>query len=391
MQAIPTWSLILIFYIELISHFASDSSSKKQQIIEPATVKTIRLIQNAQYMEEIFELDTLQLFFPAKLGLGKISAVHMTTGGDIIIVDRRFARTVLVFNNQGKFVRQLGRQGRGPGEYLDLAYVISNKQNEIIIGDYALSRISFFAGDGRFLSSFNVPHRIEGLLISEKNEIIVHNLVKPQEEASIKVYSPKGKLLRKFGNTSYAFQEMMDFPFRPTGPYLTLDRETFYQTDYPDYHIRKYWNNGLSQFEFGVEPKQYRSPLATNYKRAAMPRGREVTPEEDKQLIDYLNNEFSKCTYVGCILTLCSDIVYTVMINQAKSGFEKSVYCVFYDSQGKLIASGLTFKSLSSRSGSPLIELMAAPPGSLFILQRKRYTDEEEIIQLITMHFKDPR
>lgn len=383
------WGIILVFFNALPTGCSSSQQSDEEnnKIIKDSTNRIRNILQKANYVEEIFESDTIQLLLPVKLDIVQITDLNLSHTGDIIVADARFAKTVL-FDHEGQFVGEVGRQGQGPGEYVSPTHVLFNKRNEIIIGDHAIQRISFFNRERDFLHSFNVPHRIDGLLISENDDVIIYDRRNRNEEEPIKIYSRKGKLLKKFGSRSFASQELLSFPFRPPGPYLTINGESLYQADYADYHIRKYWNHGRSQLEFGVEPEQYRSPLSTNYRRAAVPRGRKITPEEEKQVFDYLNNEFSKCTTMGCILTLCPGIIYTIMINPPKSGFDKHIYCDFYDTEGKLIKSGLTFISLSPRPGFPSAQLQYAPPDKLFIVYRNRYSNEKETIQLIQMKLK---
>jgi len=61
-----------------------------------------------------------------------------------------------VFNEGGKFVRWIGRQGEGPGEFQALSQ-ISLRGNEIFAFDRTLGRTSVFSTDGSFLKQYNAP------------------------------------------------------------------------------------------------------------------------------------------------------------------------------------------------------------------------------------------
>ncbi len=53
------------------------------------------------------------------------------SGGNYYIRDSRQSR-ILVFDKQGKFLRQIGRQGRGPGEYVRFAYWDVSQDNRFV-------------------------------------------------------------------------------------------------------------------------------------------------------------------------------------------------------------------------------------------------------------------
>jgi len=55
----------------------------------------------------------------------------------LYVLDKKFAKGLFVYNLDGKFIRRIGRFGRGPGEYSQLYdFTINTSQNEIIILDH---------------------------------------------------------------------------------------------------------------------------------------------------------------------------------------------------------------------------------------------------------------
>ncbi|MGH7930419.1 MAG: 6-bladed beta-propeller, partial [Candidatus Binatia bacterium] len=58
-----------------------------------------------------------------------------------------------VYESDGRFVREIGRIGAGPGEYEMLRNVIPGNDGSVQVLDAALGRRSFFSRDGDFLGS----------------------------------------------------------------------------------------------------------------------------------------------------------------------------------------------------------------------------------------------
>lgn len=68
--------------------------------------------------------------------------------GSYVILDI-LAETILVFDKKGKFIRQLGSRGKGPGEYLHpTAFTIDRDSNEIVVHDDYTSKIIHYDKDG---------------------------------------------------------------------------------------------------------------------------------------------------------------------------------------------------------------------------------------------------
>jgi hypothetical protein len=68
-----------------------------------------------------------------------------------IYVAEKKALTVRVYDRYGKFLRNIGRRGRGPGEFLDITLMKINNRSEIIVFDNLTYRITFFSTEGKYL------------------------------------------------------------------------------------------------------------------------------------------------------------------------------------------------------------------------------------------------
>lgn len=84
---------------------------------------------------------------PFEVRIGTDGLVYILDWGDTCI---------RIFDAKGKFVRQVGRKGQGPGEIDTPAYLDVTPAGEITILDSRNMRISRFAKDGTFLKSFRM-------------------------------------------------------------------------------------------------------------------------------------------------------------------------------------------------------------------------------------------
>lgn len=107
-------------------------------IEENATEKNVVLSVNAEtaisaYLDDITtDIHIIELEFPDGIDLGRIN--HIKSYKDFILVFDRFqTRKITVFKNDGSFVGQLNKIGRGPGEYLNLDAFALDYINERLI------------------------------------------------------------------------------------------------------------------------------------------------------------------------------------------------------------------------------------------------------------------
>ena len=77
----------------------------------------------------------------------------------IVVVDQHIAKSIFVFNHEGKFLNRISRLGNGPGEYLHINHVAINDHDEVCILDNIKGRITFFDLSGRFISSQDLPFK----------------------------------------------------------------------------------------------------------------------------------------------------------------------------------------------------------------------------------------
>jgi len=77
------------------------------------------------------------------------------------------------FDKNGTFIRQIGTQGRGPGEYLSVQdFCIDNRKKEVLI--ISTGRLMTFGFDGKYKRSDNISFRPAQIILRDTNSIIYH-------------------------------------------------------------------------------------------------------------------------------------------------------------------------------------------------------------------------
>jgi sugar lactone lactonase YvrE len=78
---------------------------------------------------------------------------------------------ILKFNKDGKFLKEWGKHGSGPGE-LEVPHALAfDSRGRLFVGDRANNRVQIFDQDGKFLDQWKQFGRPSGLYI-DKNDIL---------------------------------------------------------------------------------------------------------------------------------------------------------------------------------------------------------------------------
>ena len=99
--------------------------------------------------------------------IGGINKMHIHDDL-IIILDRRYARSLYVFDKNGRFIRKIGSVGNGPGEYVEVTdFTIDKENNTIYLFDTMMGRINKYDfATGRFINVINLNPSIESRRIA---------------------------------------------------------------------------------------------------------------------------------------------------------------------------------------------------------------------------------
>ena len=102
-------------------------------------------------------------------------SVAIAPNGDIFVSDGHSPGTgnarIMKFSKEGKFIKQWGKHGSGPGEFEVPHTIAFDSQGRLFVGDRANNRIQIFDQDGKFLAEWKQFSRPSGIFI-DRNDVI---------------------------------------------------------------------------------------------------------------------------------------------------------------------------------------------------------------------------
>jgi sugar lactone lactonase YvrE len=102
--------------------------------------------------------------------------VVVSPAGDVFVTDsHRNGRNnrVVRLTSQGRFVREWGRKGSGPGEMSEPHTIAMDSRGRLFVGDRENNRIQIFDQEGRFIAEWRQFGRPSGIFITPDDTIYV--------------------------------------------------------------------------------------------------------------------------------------------------------------------------------------------------------------------------
>jgi sugar lactone lactonase YvrE len=102
--------------------------------------------------------------------------VVVATNGDIFVTDsHRNGKNnrVVKFDRNGKFIKEWGKKGSGPGEISEPHTIAMDSRGRLFVGDRENNRIQIFDEDGKFLDQWRQFGRPSGIFITKDDTIYV--------------------------------------------------------------------------------------------------------------------------------------------------------------------------------------------------------------------------
>jgi len=119
----------------------------------PEAINNPEQIKMSDFVSEIsyVELETTQESL-----IGKVHT--LIPAEDKYLLSSR-NKTIRVFSDNGEYVKDIGKIGKGPGEYNDVRSLFwDDNLKEVIIYNIGNANLQFYTIDGNFKRSFKVPH-----------------------------------------------------------------------------------------------------------------------------------------------------------------------------------------------------------------------------------------
>jgi len=170
---------ILIFLFVTVVHISCEQQKAEWQgtIEEVNGVTVVKNPKEPMYAEDVFALEE-------KLSIGDVEGkeeqmfknifdIAVDENENIYILDLN-QRQIRVFDRKGKYLRNVGKLGQGPGEFQYPGQIIISPNQEFVICDPIVRRLFFFSLDGVFRK--DIPTWTKGrllrVMLDSKGEII---------------------------------------------------------------------------------------------------------------------------------------------------------------------------------------------------------------------------
>lgn len=98
---------------------------------------------------------------PEQETFGRLVAAAVGPSGEVVVADE-LGPSLRLFGSDGRYLRDLGRAGQGPGEYLQLAGVRFTREGHVAVWDPGNERITIFAEDGSVVRVIRVNSTLRG-------------------------------------------------------------------------------------------------------------------------------------------------------------------------------------------------------------------------------------
>ena len=128
-----------------------------------------------------------------------------------IILDKHIAKSIYIFNNDGKFIEKVGSIGKGPGQYIEPSFITLNYySNEIMIYDNFSKKIISYDLDGKFLNSLKLEYRFDEFSAVGSNIFALYFNYYGDEDINllpnhnVHIINNKGSVLRRLMDRSHS-------------------------------------------------------------------------------------------------------------------------------------------------------------------------------------------
>jgi hypothetical protein len=116
-----------------------------------------------------------------------------------IYVLNQLGHRVLKFDINGKFLKQIGKKGKGPGEFWLPSEISVDGKGHLFVEDDGNRRIQIFNSDGKYLGSFKCFKAIFSMVADKDGFIYTNPQSFDPQYPLIEVFNIKGELVRSFG------------------------------------------------------------------------------------------------------------------------------------------------------------------------------------------------
>ncbi|MFX0141748.1 MAG: NHL repeat-containing protein, partial [Candidatus Hodarchaeota archaeon] len=183
---------------------------------------------------EVIEDEEQAFYIPVDIAIDRKGYIYVLDQGN---------NRIQLFNSNRKYIKTIGRAGKGPGEFAEPRDFAFYCNNSLIISDFSNRRIQIIDSTGQYIGGFKLDRFVGEIVTNAKNEIIMVNtqMISASSNALFCVYNDKGKLIRSIGENKYSYprQRILE------GIYFDLDsQDNIYVSYYVHPQIEIYGSSG---------------------------------------------------------------------------------------------------------------------------------------------------
>jgi len=202
-------TILFISFLFLLLLLTNLCSKKSGYPVRTEVVAGVKVITNPEYprggkvtyqLEEELSIggdqldENYTLNRPRYVKVAEDDTIYVLDIGDICIK---------VYDNQGQYLRTIGREGQGPGEFNRFFDCAIGSDGIIYILDSGNFRVSIMDANGIFIKSYRVSGGLPMHIMMDNNNFIYYEIRFIEEEKnkmSISRYNKNGEEVLKYGN-----------------------------------------------------------------------------------------------------------------------------------------------------------------------------------------------
>lgn len=145
---------VFIYILLAISGCNQNTNTNKLSVINFGDFSAIDLKHEIPLDSIVERTEIIRFTSDSNLIIGSIKAILESRDNLFVVADNQ----ILQFTKAGEFIRQIGKQGKGPGEYLSpQALEVDEANRQIYVMDYFGRKMLVYGFDGSFDKKFDLP------------------------------------------------------------------------------------------------------------------------------------------------------------------------------------------------------------------------------------------